>query len=219
MKRYYDHTKTLSSYHHNPDIVDRLEDVIISHGNFPLSLMKLDSLFKYYNPTALSSGNLEGQISKNVNPDDREGWFNDDTLTSIIRSDKDDTVISGLYDVNMYENIGITSVLSKQFQPVIDYLELTDYDIRLQIQMPGQMLSYHHDLKVGPGQVNTKYLLALTDWEPGHVFIFGNYYWKWKSGDIIRIKTLGIPHGTANFSYTPRYLCAITDKNSCQDNG
>tara|TARA_R110002074_G_scaffold155973_3_gene312025 strand:+ start:1761 stop:2303 length:543 start_codon:yes stop_codon:yes gene_type:complete len=180
--------------------------------------MELSLLFKYYNPTALASGNLKGQTSKNVTPDDRERWFKN-TPMDIIQSDKDDAAISRLYDVNMYENIEITSVLSKQFQPVIDYLELTDYDIRLQIQMPGQMLSYHHDLKVGPGQVNTKYLLALTDWEPGHVFILGNYYWKWKSGDIIRIKTLGIPHGTANFSYTPRYLCAITDKNSYQDNG
>jgi hypothetical protein len=176
MKRYYDHTKTLSSYHHNPDIVDRLEDVIISHGNFPLTSMELSLLFKYYNPTALASGNLKGQTSKNVTPDDREGWF-ENTPIDIIQSDKDDAAISRLYDVNMYENIEITSVLSKQFQPVIDYLELTDYDIRLQIQMPGQMLSYHHDLKVGPGKVNTKYLMALTDWEPGQVFILGNYYW------------------------------------------
>ena len=130
MKRYYDHTKTLSSYHHNPDIVDRLEDVIISHGNFPLTSMELSLLFKYYNPTALASGNLKGQTSKNVTPDDREGWF-----------------------------------------------ENTPIDI----------IQTHY--------TNCRHLTT------------------------IRIKTLGIPHGTANFSYTPRYLCAITDKNSYQDNG
>jgi hypothetical protein len=53
--------------------------------------------------------------------------------------------------------------------------------------------------------------VMLTDWEPGHFFIFGNQvYSQWKKGDIVLFDWVNMPHATANAGHNARFLLKVT---------
>jgi len=54
-------------------------------------------------------------------------------------------------------------------------------------------------------------LIALNDWDYGHVWQFGNtYYQGYDAGECIVYDWCNMPHGTANFGYTPRITLQAT---------
>ena len=54
-------------------------------------------------------------------------------------------------------------------------------------------------------------MIALEDWQMGHMFAFGNTYWKqWKAGDIVYHSWIDVPHCTANGAHVPRYTIQVT---------
>jgi hypothetical protein len=95
---------------------------------------------------------------------------------------------------------------------------------RINVQMPGQMFPFHVD-----GLVETKALddpkmrkspaperlvrvqVMLTDWLWGHAWAIGNHYWKqWRAGEVMHHSWWNIPHGTANFGFSPRVSLQIS---------
>lgn len=91
------------------------------------------------------------------------------------------------------------------------------------IQKPGMMFPYHvdeipfvrgnqkdHWLDQNPFAV-ARLEIMVYDWQPGHVWAYGNTYWKqWKAGDIAWHDWRSTPHGTANIGRTDRATLQIT---------
>ena len=114
------------------------------------------------------------------------------------------------------------------FYSIMDWLEVEVHQSRVHIQKLGQVMPIHIDQQVRynrPGYRDLwlkkgadknplllrRFLIMLQDWTQGHVWQFGNtYYQGYKSGSCITYDWCNIPHGTANFSYTPRLTLQIT---------
>lgn len=91
------------------------------------------------------------------------------------------------------------------------------------IQKPGMMFPYHvdeipgvkdnqidHEFDRHPEKV-ARLEIMVHDWQPGHVWAYGNTYWKqWKAGDIAWHNWRDTPHGTANFGRTDRVTLQVT---------
>lgn len=140
------------------------------------------------------------------------------------------------YDLNKM-GVGINHVLhnksTRQLTPtlqrMIDYLGF-DKNYRVtssfHAQLPGQVFIKHIDsctsIRGNSASEDANYyfkhpeklarfLIALEDWQMGHMFAFGNTYWKqWKAGDIVHHSWIDIPHCTANASHVPRYTLQVT---------
>lgn len=111
---------------------------------------------------------------------------------------------------------------------MIDALGVDVHQSRLHIQRLGQVTPIHIDQQMRyarPGwrEVWTKagadknplklrrFLVMLQDWDYGHVWQFGNtYYHQYKAGECITYDWCNMPHGTANFGYTPRVTFQFT---------
>jgi hypothetical protein len=54
-------------------------------------------------------------------------------------------------------------------------------------------------------------MIALTDYEPGHFFSYGNYiHAGWRAGDVTTFDWQNIPHSTANAGHAPRITLQMT---------
>ena len=94
------------------------------------------------------------------------------------------------------------------------------------VQMPGQVFIKHIDSCTSIRGNNAgddanyyfkhpeklaRFLVALEDWQMGHMFEFGNTFWKqWKAGDLVHHSWIDVPHCTANASHVPRYTLQVT---------
>lgn len=91
------------------------------------------------------------------------------------------------------------------------------------IQKPGMMFPYHvdelpnirdndpnHWTDKNPEAI-ARLEIMVYDWQPGHVWSYGNTYWKqWKAGDIAWHDWRSIPHGTANIGRSDRVTLQLT---------
>ena len=111
---------------------------------------------------------------------------------------------------------------------MIDSLEVEVHQSRMHIQKLGQVTPIHIDQQMRyarPGwrKVWTeagadknplklrRFLVHLQDWDYGHVWQFGNtYHQGYKAGTCITYDWCNMPHGTANFGYTPRVTFQFT---------
>ena len=96
---------------------------------------------------------------------------------------------------------------------------------RYHVQFPGEVTAFHtdifnptheflpalsHDEPVGNDIGIRRVLIALEDWNWGHVMMFGASVWtQWKAGDMV-YWSYGTPHCTSNMGYTPRISVSIT---------
>ena len=56
-----------------------------------------------------------------------------------------------------------------------------------------------------------RFLVAIDDWQPGQIMMFGHQSWtNWKRGDIITFDWVNVPHATANCSFFDRPILKIT---------
>ena len=87
--------------------------------------------------------------------------------------------------------------------------------VRLHVQHPGQVWNLHLDkldkwCPDDPSKVS-RYMIQLTDWEPGQFWSYGNYnYHQWRAGDLTSFDWMNVPHSTANASHHPRVTLQIT---------
>lgn len=122
-----------------------------------------------------------------------------------------------------------TQNLTPTFLKMIDHLGFDKSKEILpsfHIQMPGQVFIKHIDSCTSirgneysedanyyykHPELLARFLIALEDWQMGHMFAYGNTYWKqWKAGDIVSHSWIDIPHATANASHAPRYTIQVT---------
>jgi hypothetical protein len=92
---------------------------------------------------------------------------------------------------------------------------LDDLMTRIHVQQPGQVWNYHLDKleKWAPSNPDTvhRYMIQLTDWEPGHYWNYGTYtHQGWSAGDVTTFDWQNVPHATANAGHTPRVTLQIT---------
>jgi hypothetical protein len=70
----------------------------------------------------------------------------------------------------------------------------------------------NHPLNLNPDLL-VRLEIQLLDWEWGHVWAYGNTYWKqWRAGEIAFHKWRDVPHGTANCGHTPRCVLQLSGR-------
>jgi hypothetical protein len=81
--------------------------------------------------------------------------------------------------------------------------------------MPGQVWHLHIDklykwFPDDPSKV-MRIFIALTDWEPGQFWEYGNYHHNhWRAGDVTCFDWQNVPHSTANAGFHPRVTLQLT---------
>jgi hypothetical protein len=64
--------------------------------------------------------------------------------------------------------------------------------------------------KEDPSTVS-RYMIQLTDWQPGHFWSYGNYLFTgWTAGDVTTFDWQNVPHSTANAGHSPRVTLQVT---------
>jgi len=83
--------------------------------------------------------------------------------------------------------------------------------VKINRQMPGDMLWMHYDFMVDDDF--EKYFVYLNDWAPGQVTMIGKHaLTDWKSGDCYKVNVNNSPHGSVNFGPEERWLAAVRGK-------
>ena len=116
----------------------------------------------------------------------------------------------------------------KPFFKMAEALGIDVHQLRINIQLLGQVTPMHIDQQMryarpqwrrvwkdGGGDKDPlklrRVLVMLGDWEPGHSWLMGNStYDQYHAGEAIIYDWCNMPHGTANFSYKPRFTLQIT---------
>ena len=101
------------------------------------------------------------------------------------------------------------------FNRLLVWFGMDNSKMRLHVQRPGQMWNLHLDKleKWNPADPSKimRVMIALTDYEPGHFFSYGNYlHTGWRAGDVHTFDWQNIPHSTANAGHGPRITLQMT---------
>lgn len=114
-----------------------------------------------------------------------------------------------------YEVTNLNWELSPGLQRLANLFALTDTMARIHVQLPGQVWNLHLDKlekwhPQDPTQVH-RYMIQLTDWQPGHFWSYGNHsHQGWQAGDVTTFDWIHVPHSTANAGHSPRVTLQIT---------
>jgi hypothetical protein len=156
-------------------------------------------------------------IQRASRQDDISCMYND-TLITLVGFDKE-----GKEDwrYNKHEDYEV-------FYRMADALGIIVHQMRVHVQLLGQVTPFHIDQQMRYARPHwrdiwkaagadkdplklRRVLIALNDWDYGHVWQFGNtYYHQYDAGECIVYDWCNMPHGTANFGYTPRFTLQIT---------
>jgi hypothetical protein len=109
----------------------------------------------------------------------------------------------------------LTWEVPETFNKLLARFGMDNAKMRLHVQRPGQMWNLHLDKleKWNPADPNQvmRVMIALTDYEPGHFFSYGNYVHSgWRAGDVHTFDWQNIPHSTANAGHNPRITLQLT---------
>ena len=125
------------------------------------------------------------------------------------------------YDLDLYgisKDYIVSNInyeLAPVFQQIAGQFALKDSMARIHVQYPGQVWQLHLDklerwMPEDPTQV-VRYIVQLTDWQPGHFWSFGNYMWSgWRAGFVSQFDWFSVPHSTANAGHVPRATLQVT---------
>ncbi len=105
--------------------------------------------------------------------------------------------------------------ITPNLKKISDLFGLKDCMERTHVQMPGEVWNLHLDKleKWAPDSpwMVMRIQVALTDWEPGHFWSYGNYnHQQWRAGDVTTFDWQNIPHSTANAGHNPRVTYQLT---------
>lgn len=112
---------------------------------------------------------------------------------------------------------------SELVQKIGHHFKFEHWTAGFHIQRPGDLFPYHVDELPGikENQIDhwldrdpkwaARFEIQIYDWTPGHVWSYGNTYWKqWQAGDIAWHDWRNTPHGTANISRVDRATLQFT---------
>ena len=202
MKSSWDTTKESSNYHFDPQHIDQETDVvrqlgkIIPNESWHNAVAEIIDTAK---PSTWATRGYKGQ-GLDIPPEDLAAEEYD------------------LTRVGMPVDLPITHLswaVPDVFQSIVDDFGLIDCMPRLHVQMPGEMWNLHLDKlqKWCPENPHSvmRIFIALTDWQMGQFYQFGNWNWhQWQAGDIMSFDWQNIPHCTANAGHCPRVTLQIT---------
>ena len=105
--------------------------------------------------------------------------------------------------------------ITPNLKKITELFALEDCMERIHVQMPGEVWNLHLDKleKWAPDAPWTvmRVQVALTDWEPGHFWSYGNYnHQQWHAGDVTTFDWQNLPHSTANAGHNPRVTYQLT---------
>ena len=109
----------------------------------------------------------------------------------------------------------LTWEVPETFNKILVWFGMDNAKMRLHVQQPGQVWNLHLDKleKWNPADPSKvmRVMIALTDWEPGHFWSYGNYIHSgWRAGDVTTFDWQNIPHSTANAGHAPRITLQLT---------
>jgi hypothetical protein len=200
MKSSWDHTRQLSSYHFDPTKKDRFEDVITLLGQLPVTWKDdLDAIIENSKPATWETRGYKGEGV----PPPREDLIAEEYDIQRVGADPK-MIITNLN----WKIPNSLKVISEQFG-------LEDCMERIHVQWPGQVWNLHLDKlqKWSPNDPSRvlRVFIALTDWQPGQFWEYGNYHWnQWCAGEVTTFDWANIPHCTANAGHHPRATFQLT---------
>ena len=105
--------------------------------------------------------------------------------------------------------------ITPNLKKITELFALKDCMERIHVQMPGEVWNLHLDKleKWAPDAPWTvmRVQVALTDWEQGHFWSYGNYnHQQWRAGDVTTFDWQNLPHSTANAGHNPRVTFQLT---------
>jgi hypothetical protein len=203
----------LSAYHFDPTRIDPRFDGVAGLGQFSgdwadevataISIAKPVSMSTRSSQT---SGVGEGQTP-----------FKHDTL-KYYNFEKEYFDPTDL-DYDRYPIISKTDIIGPKMTKMVEAFKLEGpLSYTCHVQFTGQVFPYHIDffhrrnnyVNIPPEKI-ARYMIMLTDWEPGHMFGYGNFqYTGWKAGDFSTLLHAHTPHYSANGAYNPRVMLLIT---------
>jgi hypothetical protein len=212
MKSNWELIKKRSQYHFDPKQWDPKWDRVEQLGHIqPCWDQELSQAIEQSRPV-----NAMTPLPRDKHP---ESWGGQAARPNMVINDKEQDQEE--YDLESY---GISKDyvtgkvnydLAPIFQQIADQFALEDCVARVHVQYPGQVWQLHLDklekwLPEDPTQV-VRYVIQLTDWQPGHFWSYGNYMWSgWRAGNVTSNDWINIPHSTANAGHVPRATLQIT---------
>jgi hypothetical protein len=202
----YEYTKTLSSYHFDPFVVesegDYVEFIGRYTGNWDQELADLIEKSKEMTWKDLSQSKQHPGFKTGV--------------SVTIEQENYDSKIRGL-EHNAYTQLVLHDYVMSlaPFKKMVDFWQLKNVAVRGQIQQPGQCYIMHvdklwHRNPSDPSKI-IRLIVNLSDYAAGQMVQYGNYnLMQWRAGDIHVFDTLNVPHCTANMSDRPRPILVIT---------
>ena len=105
--------------------------------------------------------------------------------------------------------------IPNKLKKITEMFALSDCMERIHVQMPGEVWNLHLDkLQKWAPEEPWKVMriqVALTDWEQGHFWSYGNYnHQQWRAGDVTTFDWQNLPHSTANAGHNPRVTFQLT---------
>ncbi len=198
MQSSWDETKKRSRYHFDPRRMDPLYDTVTYCGSFAPCWH--DELGQIIADSRSATWRTRG------NPD---------------KARPEAELAAEEYDLEQqgygkdYEVTNLNWQIPKVLQSMADLFALNDTMTRIHVQLPGQVWNYHLDKleKWAPDDPDSvhRYMIQLTDWEPGHYWNYGNHtHQGWSAGDVTTFDWQHVPHATANAGHNPRVTLQIT---------
>lgn len=198
MNSSWDQTRTRSRYHFDPRRQDPLYDTVTYCGNVqPFWAQYLESMIEH---SRSATWRTRGHPDK-ARPE------------SELAAEDYDLERFG-YGAD-YEVTNLNWELPTGLQRLADLFQLQDSMARIHVQLPGQVWNLHLDklekwMPEDPTQVH-RYMIQLTDWQPGHFWSYGNHtHQGWSAGDVTTFDWLNVPHSTANAGHVPRVTLQVT---------
>jgi hypothetical protein len=195
----WDSTKQRSKYHFDPTIMDPRYDTVVRVGHItPTWLDQLDDIIEHSAP---ASWRTRGDPRKPSRPEEE------------LSAEEYDLERAGYSKDMKVTNLNWS--IPDNLQAIADSFGLDDCMTRIHVQYPGQVWNLHLDKlekwnRNDPHSVS-RYMIQLTDWQPGHFWSYGNYLFTgWFAGDITTFDWQNVPHSTANAGHTPRVTLQIT---------
>jgi len=193
----WDLTKQRSAYHFDNFRIDPDQDKIISLGNIsPFWQDELATVLELAQPkTWRTRGKGADRPGEEYNQEEYD--------LEQFGYGKDHVVGDLTWDV------------PETFNKIAVWFGMDNCKMRLHVQKPGQVWNLHLDKlekwnPEDPGRV-MRVMIALTDYEPGHFFSYGNYlHTGWQAGDVHTFDWQNIPHSTANAGHGPRITLQMT---------
>lgn len=194
----WDITKQRSKYHFDNFKFDPDQDKVTFLGNIlPFWQTELETIQQIAKPKTWRTRGKQG----NERPS--EEYAQEDYDLEKFGYGKDHIVSDLTWDV------------PESFEKIALWFGMDNCKMRLHVQRPGQTWNLHLDKlekwnPEDPSQV-MRVMIALTDWEPGHFFSYGNYvHAGWHAGDVTTFDWQNIPHSTANAGHNSRITLQIT---------